>query len=186
MKRVLLILVALVISAIVLVLFIGSARPPAISAEVVNLQALKSTAGFALAQEPRTLSFPQDHGPHPEFQTEWWYYTGNLDTTDGRHLGYQLTFFRRAITPTAPSRASDWATNQIYFAHFAITDVKNGTHFVAERFSRGAAGLAGASGDPYRVWIDDWRVSSLDADGATRLRSLWRLTSRRCCMGKRD
>ena len=22
--------------------------------------------------------FPRDHFNHPEFQTEWWYYTGNL------------------------------------------------------------------------------------------------------------
>ena len=33
---------------------------------------------FAKAVPGRTLTFPQDHGKHPEFQTEWWYFTGNL------------------------------------------------------------------------------------------------------------
>jgi predicted secreted hydrolase len=65
-----------------------------------------------------------------------------------------------------PARASDLATNQIYFAHFAITDGPANTHTAAERFSRGAGGLAGASGQPYRVWLEDWRVDSLTADGS--------------------
>jgi predicted secreted hydrolase len=27
--------------------------------------------------------FPRDHFNHPEFQTEWWYYTGNLRDENG-------------------------------------------------------------------------------------------------------
>ncbi|MDQ2998128.1 MAG: carotenoid 1,2-hydratase, partial [Chloroflexota bacterium] len=38
-----------------------------------------ATAGFARATVPREFVFPQDHGPHPEYAIEWWYYTGNLD-----------------------------------------------------------------------------------------------------------
>jgi len=127
--------------------------------------ATPDTAGFARAIEPRAFTFPADHGPHPEFQTEWWYYTGNLETDDGRHFGYQLTFFRRALTPATTPRSSAMATDQIYFAHFAITDVGARQHHFAERFSRAAAGLAGASGQPYRVWLEDWSVIALDARG---------------------
>jgi predicted secreted hydrolase len=58
-----------------------------------------SSAGFERAQPGRSFSFPLDHGPHDEYQTEWWYYTGNLSSADGRKFGYQLTFFRRAMTP---------------------------------------------------------------------------------------
>lgn len=144
----------------------SSVQPPAVSAEITSLQAVTSGAGFAQVTGPRAWQFPQDHGPHPEYQTEWWYYTGNLEAADGRHFGYQLTFFRRGLTPAmAPGRTSDWATNQIYFAHFAITDVTRNNHWATERFSRGAAGLAGASGDPYRVWLEDWTVTSLTTNG---------------------
>ena len=60
--------------------------------------------GFARALGPRPLSFPDDHGPHPEYRTEWWYYTGNLETAAGRHVGFQLTFFRTALA--APDRSA--------------------------------------------------------------------------------
>ncbi|MDE3089729.1 MAG: carotenoid 1,2-hydratase [Chloroflexota bacterium] len=166
MKRVLFVLFGLVALGILSIVLIRSAQPPAVGAEIVGLRSSDSIAGFARADHMRTFSFPLDHGPHPDFQTEWWYYTGNLDAADGRHFGYQLTFFRRAITPTARTRESDWATNQIYFAHFAITDAKNNDHWATERFSRGAAGLAGASGDPYHVWLENWEVTSLNAEGS--------------------
>jgi predicted secreted hydrolase len=128
--------------------------------------------GFARAEGPRPFDFPADHGPHPDFQTEWWYYTGNLATDDGRRFGYQLTFFRRALNPPPKrqERASDWATEQIYMAHFALTDVEMNQHHGFERFSRGAAGLAGASSPPYRVWLEDWRVEQQGDDpGVVRM-----------------
>lgn len=145
-----------------------AATTSGVSAEVVALQGGGDAAGYARAMTPRPFTFPQDHGPHVEFQTEWWYYTGNVDTPDGHHLGYQLTFFRRAIAPITATltRTSDWATNQVYFAHFAVTDVSGDKHYSTERFSRGAAGLAGATGEPFGVWLEDWRVSSLAVDGS--------------------
>ncbi|HZD58424.1 MAG TPA: lipocalin-like domain-containing protein [Anaerolineales bacterium] len=119
-----------------------------------------NTQGFEKADGPRVLRFPADQGPHPDFQTEWWYYTGNLETTDGRHFGYQLTFFRRALTPEGdlPRRGSDWATNQVYMAHFALTDVGAGRFYSHELLARGAANLAGAQSRSYRVWLYNWQV----------------------------
>ncbi len=166
MKRLVLVLLALAAFGFVAIALGQSAQPPAVGADIVGMRSTDSAAGYARAERVRAFAFPLDHGPHPDFQTEWWYYTGNLDAADGRHFGYQLTFFRRAITPTVTTRNSDWATNQIYFAHFAITDVKNNAHWATERFSRGAAGLAGASGDPYHVWLENWDASSLNADGS--------------------
>ena len=64
-------------------------------------------AGFARALGPRPFAFPDDHGPHPEYRTEWWYYTGNLETAAGRHVGFQLTFFRTALAP--PDRGASAA-----------------------------------------------------------------------------
>ena len=119
--------------------------------------------GFARAMQPRRLEFPADHGPHPEYKHEWWYLTGNLGSLEGRRFGFQLTFFRIGLAPTPSERNSAWGTNQIYMAHFAITDVGASQFYCFERFSRGALGLAGASGRPFRIWLDDWSV-----EGETR------------------
>ncbi len=121
--------------------------------------------GFARADSPRIFSFPEDFGPHSNFQTEWWYYTGNLETEDGRHFGYQLTFFRRALLPEdqLPQRQSQWAGQHIYMAHFALTDTQAGQHYASERFSRGEPGLAGAQSQPFEVWLEDWRIEQTDS-----------------------
>ena len=126
-------------------------------------------AGFARAMTPRPFNFPADHGPHPDFRTEWWYYTGNLQTADRRHIGFQLTFFRVALAPTEQPRASAWATRQLYFAHFAVTDTASSRFHAFSRTGRGALGMAGAEAAPFRVWIDGW--SAEGAGASPRLRA---------------
>jgi len=116
------------------------------------------TAGYARATEPRAFEFPQDHGPHPEYRTEWWYLTGNLEDTRGRRFGYQLTFFRNSLAPEPPGGRSRWSTNQLWMAHLGLTDVEGGAHLSAERMARGAAGLAGGVSEPFRVWLEDWEI----------------------------
>jgi predicted secreted hydrolase len=130
------------------------------SARISGMQDQGTASGFRRAEGVKALQFPEDFGPHPGYQTEWWYYTGNLDSADGRHFGYQLTFFRRALKPAAEvaARSSNWATNQVYMAHLALTDVQGGQQYAYERLARGAAGLAGAQANPYQVWLEDWRV----------------------------
>ena len=136
----------------------------AIQSNLTVAEALASdTVGYRRAMQPRPFSFPEDHGPHAGFRTEWWYYTGNLETKSGRHFGYQLTLFRNALTPpdtTARPRTSSWATRQLYMGHFALTDVEEEAFYDFERFSRGGAGLAGAQADSFRVWLEDWSVRS--------------------------
>jgi len=118
--------------------------------------------GFARAEGPRPFVFPDDHGAHPDFRTEWWYLTGHLDEEGGDgSWGFQLTFFRNALTPEPPSGASAWRTNQLWMAHFALTDVRRDQHVYGERFARGAAGLAGAEVAPFRVWLEDWVLESV-------------------------
>ena len=119
--------------------------------------------GFEKATEPRAFTFPEDHGPHPGFRNEWWYVTGNLDGSNGRRFGFELTIFRFALTPTVPEDESNWRSNQVYIAHFAVTDADRERFYAAERYSRGALGLAGASADPFRVWIDDWEIAAVAA-----------------------
>ena len=127
-------------------------------------------ASYLRVMGPADLEFPADHGSHLDYQTEWWYYTGNLVGDGGQHLGYQLTFFRRALTPPAQraERGSAWAADQVYMAHLALTDVAGGRHHAFERFARGAVGLAGAQGAPYRVWLENWQVEEVEP-GVTHL-----------------
>jgi predicted secreted hydrolase len=128
------------------------------ASQLADLLNEDATEGFAAADAPRACVFPADHGPHEDFRNEWWYFTGNLDAADGRRFGFEFTIFRFALTPSVEKINSRWRTNQVYIAHFALTDVDDRRFHVAERYSRGALGLAGASTEPFRVWIDDWTM----------------------------
>lgn len=153
-------------SALLLVLLLTAgcsmapAAGPLTGANVVAALSGEPDAAFARALEPRPLLFPADHGAHPEYQTEWWYYTGNLEDDQGNRYGYQFTIFRSALTPEMVARDSTLATNQVYMGHFAVTDAAGNRHVSFERFSRGAGGLAGAVGEPsFHVWLEDWEVT---------------------------
>jgi len=130
------------------------------------LDADNNSAGYAHADGPRTFTFPADHGPHPRFKHEWWYFTGNVDDSAGHRFGYQLTFFRIALSPRPRPGRSAWGTNQLYMAHFALTDVAGDAFHAFQRFQRGALGLAGAEARPFHVWADDWSVAAV-TPGAT-------------------
>lgn len=145
---------------LLLLITVGCGSPAQTVASASVVEALSRGQGdFALATAPQPFVFPRDHGPHPDYRTEWWYYTGNLMDDAGRPYGYQLTFFRNALTAEMPARSSDLATNQFYMAHFALTSQLADRHVSFERFSRGAGGLAGASGEPaFEVWLEDWAV----------------------------
>jgi predicted secreted hydrolase len=159
-------IVAIVVTAGALWLLWPRERAPAPVEEtlsVMEIMAGADTAGFARAVSPRPFDFPADHGPHPLFRTEWWYYTGNLASADGERFGFQLTFFRSALAPTIPEGPSAWRTNQIYMAHFGLTDARRNDFRAWERFGRAANGLAGARAVPFRVWLDDWYAEAVDA-----------------------
>ncbi|MAO65233.1 MAG: carotenoid 1,2-hydratase [Balneola sp.] len=125
--------------------------------------------GYLRATGPREFVFPDDHGPHPGFRTEWWYYTGNVFTESGRQFGYQFTIFRSQLNPPDSLNSdqqfySNWNTDQLYLGHFAISDVEEEEHVFEERYSRGAAGLAGAQVEPYRIWLEDWEIIRMNPE----------------------
>ena len=134
--------------------------PPAATIRVDEAMGGTPDPGFARAFEPRAFSFPEDHGPHPGFATEWWYLTGNLEHDDGRRFGYQLTLFRVGLRPGEAAQDSDWRSNQVYMGHLALSDIAAGRHYSAERFARAAAGLAGARARPFEVWLGPWTLHS--------------------------
>lgn len=154
-----------------------AALPPDGSAAALPGASAGAIDGFARAIGPRAWRFPADFGAHPEFQNEWWYTTGNLETPDGRPFGYELTLFRQALPLAEPESESEpvgrqegpssaWRSSQIYSAHFSISDIQSDRFQHEERFSRGSLGLAGARGEPYEVWLNDWRLET-DPDDAS-------------------
>ncbi len=127
---------------------------------------------------PRKWSLPQDFGAHPEYRTEWWYFTGNLKDASAKRYGYQLTFFRQGMRPQLPARPNAWDIRDIYLAHFAVTDISNGKFMAADRLSRAGPGLAGASLEGMNVWLLNWaagmkgpviHLEARDADKELRL-----------------
>jgi predicted secreted hydrolase len=129
----------------------------------VSTTASAGTQEFERAVPGKTFSFPQDHYSHPEFQTEWWYYTGHVKSRDGESFGYQLTFFRTGLRRNQLGK-STWALHTVYFAHFALTDETRKTFTFREKISRGALGQAGAARDRLEVWVDDWSLKGEGMD----------------------
>ena len=127
---------------------------------------------FARADGPYAWNFPRDHGAHRDFQTEWWYYTGNVADASGRRFGYQFTMFRRAIAAEGDATSapeSEFRTAQVYMVHFTLSDIESQMFYHEQRLSRGGAGLAFALPDDrqpdtaYQVVLEDWIVQAAGA-----------------------
>lgn len=123
--------------------------------------------GFAVPQRPASFTFPQDHGPHPDYRIEWWYLTATLTGPDGTDYGVQWTLFRSAL---APRTAQGWEAPQLWMGHAGLTTPR--AHFSAERLARGGIGQAGAQPAPFSAWIDDWQMTATDAQAADALDAL--------------
>jgi predicted secreted hydrolase len=107
--------------------------------------------------------FPRDHFNHPEFQTEWWYYTGNLIASDGHRFGFELTFFREGAIRD-PDKKDTWDLQDIYLAHVALSDLDGNAFYHAERTNRAGPGIAGVDQNLGRIWNGNWRVEWLGSD----------------------
>lgn len=125
------------------------------------LLAVTAQAQFRQALPGYEFVFPRDHFAHPEFELEWWYYTGNLTAEDGRRFGFELTFFRNAVERSAPA-TSVWDVQQLYLAHFAISDIEGQRFYKSERLNRAGPGLAGADPDRALIWNGNWQVAWRD------------------------
>ncbi len=114
-------------------------------------------AGWKPALAGWDYRFPADHGSHPDFKTEWWYFTGNLHSEDAGDFGYQLTFFREGVRePLTAAATSRFVVNDVKFAHFALTEISAGRFHHFQRIARGAFGEAGFDDGERMAWINDW------------------------------
>jgi predicted secreted hydrolase len=111
--------------------------------------------------------FPRDHFNHPDFQTEWWYYTGNLKSAGGRRFGFELTFFRQAVNRD-PSKTTAWDMKDLYLAHLALSDVDGGKFYHAERTNRTGPGIADVSESLGRIWNGNWQIQWHGSDQELR------------------
>jgi predicted secreted hydrolase len=120
---------------------------------------------------PWTWSFPRDHGAHPNFKSEWWYFTGNLkEKGTGRPFGYQLTIFRQGVQIHPAQKNSKWAVRDFYFGHFTISDIEKNEFHVAEKVSRGALDEADADTDRMDVNLGKWDIVQVEElDNVIRL-----------------
>lgn len=135
--------------------------------------------GFARAEQPRPFVFPNDHGAHPDFRAEWWYFTGNLKTAADRHFGYQFTLFRFGLPRRAGSAPAinRWHDGNLYMGHLAVTDTTGGHFHAFERFgraptagARSAEAIAAGTPTTFEAWLDDWQLTLADGE--------WRLQAR--------
>jgi predicted secreted hydrolase len=109
--------------------------------------------GFSDPDPDYEITFPRDHGAHPDFRVEWWYLTATLQAEDGREFGVQWTLFRSALRP---EEAAGWDSAQIWLGHAALTTAD--AQYSAERYARGGIGQAGVTADPFTAYIDDWEM----------------------------
>ncbi|MGI8960251.1 MAG: lipocalin-like domain-containing protein [Bryobacteraceae bacterium] len=138
---------------------------------------------WQLALPGYRYQFPRDHFSHPDYQTEWWYYTGNLRSPDGHRFGFELTFFRQALNlpkvdlpkPIAASSDVIWRPDQIYLAHLALSDIDGREFYHTERLNRAGPGLAGVDAGQGRYWNGNWQVRWIPTvTGAQKLEAVCR------------
>src|SRR5215212_9754875 len=154
---------SIVLALLILITSCAPATIPSSEVQVPEFATLNRDIppGFAAVDGSRPLTFPGDFGAHDDFRTEWWYYTGNLQTPDGRHFGFELTIFRVGVLPPTAELSSDskWSSRDVYFAHFAVSAIGSDHFYAFQRYSRPGPGLAGAQAEPYRVWLEDWNIT---------------------------
>jgi predicted secreted hydrolase len=136
-----------------------------VSVVLVFLCSLRSGAQEYRTAEPGyRFSFPADFFNHEEYQTEWWYYTGNLRAANGHRFGFELTFFRQGID--REKKAGVWHVNDVWMAHLALSDAGAQRFLHEERLNRSGPGLAGVDAQRGVVWNGNWsaRIGGSDAD----------------------
>jgi predicted secreted hydrolase len=116
-------------------------------------------ADFRLAVPGYQYRFPRDHFDHPEFRTEWWYYTGNVHARDGHRYGFELVFFRQGQRRGPAENPSAWRVDDLYLAHLAVTDIDGERFRYTRRLNRAGPGIAGIRFDEGRIWNGNWSVN---------------------------
>ncbi len=141
-----------------LILMLTSLVLPGLSlAGGTSSEATTRDTDFAAVVPGKALTFPRDHGAHPDFRTEWWYVTGWLETPEGKPMGFQVTFFRSA-TGHDRRNPSRFAPRQLIIAHAALSDPADGRLRHDQKIARAGFGLAGASEADTNLKLGRWTM----------------------------
>ena len=111
---------------------------------------------YKIAQPGYTFAFPRDYFNHEDYQTEWWYYTGNVKSTDGHRFGFELTFFRQGVSRADSS--DPWFVHDLWMAHIALSDITGQRFLSEERLNRSGPGIAGVDAETGLVWNGNWQA----------------------------
>ena len=111
---------------------------------------------FKIAEPGYSFEFPRDYFNHENYQTEWWYYTGNVTSADGHRFGFELTFFRQGISRADSSQP--WFVHDVWMAHLALSDINGQRFYREERLNRSGPGLAGVDANTGLVWNGNWQA----------------------------
>ncbi len=142
-------------------------RSSALSFTALLLCLQPAAAQYQSALPGYHYEFPLDHFDHRDFQTEWWYYTGNVTASDGHHFGFELTFFRQAVS-RAPASHSAWDLRDLYLTHLALSDLDGGAFYPEERINRAGPGIAGIDQAAQRIWNGNWQITFNGTDQELR------------------
>jgi predicted secreted hydrolase len=121
---------------------------------------LAAVLDYRVALPGYQYQFPRDHFNHPEFRTEWWYYTGNVRARDGHGYGFELVFFRQGQGEgrQPADNQSAWRVDDLYLAHLALSDIDGRRFRSFQRLNRAGPGIAGIGFDQGRIWNGNWQV----------------------------
>jgi predicted secreted hydrolase len=111
---------------------------------------------YKIAEPGYTFAFPRDYFNHSDYQTEWWYYTGNVRSTDGHRFGYELTFFRQGVSRAESSQP--WFVHDLWMAHIALSDITGQRFYNEERLNRTGPGIAGVDAHTGMIWNGNWKA----------------------------
>jgi predicted secreted hydrolase len=115
-----------------------------------------SAQDYKIAQPGYAFEFPRDYFNHEDYQTEWWYYTGNVKSTDGQRFGFELAFFRQGVSRHVSS--SPWYVHDLWMAHMALSDINGQRCYHEERLNRVGPGVAGMEAQIGLVWNGNWQA----------------------------
>jgi predicted secreted hydrolase len=111
---------------------------------------------YKIAQPGYTFAFPRDYFSHDDYQTEWWYYTGNVKSADGHRFGFELTFFRQGVSRGESNHP--WFVHDLWMAHMALSDITGQRFYSEERLNRSGPGVAGVDAQTGLVWNGNWQA----------------------------